>query len=93
MTSREEDCCICLEDMKHEPHPQICGHWMHDSCARKQVDYTCPLCRAALYEPSEREKERMAVASYDAEFIKMVRHYTDKTTIKARKQAYLRLCS
>ena len=45
----DEDCCICLETLKHNGHIGMlkCGHKFHARCIKTWIDdhNTCPLCR------------------------------------------------
>ena len=46
----ENECMICLEDMKTDIAVLSCGHIFHYDCLSKWVakQATCPLCRAPV---------------------------------------------
>ena len=43
-------CCVCIEEIKHDLHTTHCGHRFHTKCLDtwKQKNKTCPMCREDL---------------------------------------------
>jgi len=48
ITTKEEDCCICLANEEKVWIKLTCGHQMHESCFRKANTNKCPLCRQLI---------------------------------------------
>jgi len=55
-----EQCCICTSIMGRQKNSLDCGHWVHYSCMRLQVNNRskCPMCRKHVAVPRGKKHRR-----------------------------------
>lgn len=47
---KPDECSICIEELKEDVRPAVCGHYMHSECLEKwlKTNHSCPVCRTLL---------------------------------------------